>query len=93
MKRENTRVTNAQEGFDFLRFHFMTRFQKMHSKQVTYFYASKMAANRFRSKVRMLTKKSGVHIRKVEQVTGSLNLLIPGWSNYLNHSTASKTFL
>jgi len=70
----------------------MRRYQKRHGKQVTYFYPSRKAAERFRSKVRELTKKSIVHLRSVEQVIENLNLLILGWSNYFNHSTASKTY-
>ena len=92
LKAEKTGVTNAEEGFDFLSFHFMRRFQKRHGKEVTYFYPSQKAAERFRNKVRELTKKSIVHLRSVEQVIENLNLLILGWSNYFNHSTASKTY-
>ena len=92
LKAEKTKATNAHEGFDFLSFHFMRRYQMRHGKQVTYFYPSKKAAERFRSKVRELTKKSIVHLRSVEQVIENLNLLIMGWSNYFNHSTASNTY-
>ena len=92
LKAEKRGVTNAQDGFDFLSFHFMRRFQKRHGKQVTHFYPSRKAAVRFRSKVRELTKKSIVHITSVEHVIKNLNLLILGWSNYFNHGTASKTY-
>jgi len=92
LKAEKTKATNAHEGFDFLSFHFMRRYQKRHGKQVTYFYPSRKAAKNFRGKVRELTKKSIVHLRSVEQVIENLNLLILGWSNYFNHSTASKTY-
>jgi hypothetical protein len=87
LKAEKTGVTNGRVGFDFLSFHFMRRFQKRHGKEVTYFYPSKKAAKRFRSKVRELTKKSIVHLSSVEQVIENLNLLILGWSNYFHRST------
>jgi group II intron reverse transcriptase/maturase len=51
LKAEKIKATNAHEGFDFLSFHFMRRYQKRHGKQVTYFYPSKKAAERFRSKI------------------------------------------
>lgn len=38
LKAEKTGVTKAEEGFDFLSFHFMRHFQKRHGKEVTYFY-------------------------------------------------------
>jgi hypothetical protein len=75
LKTEKSKVPNAHEGFDFLSFHFMRRYQMRHGKQVTHFYPSRKAAETFRSKVRELTKKSIVHLRSVEQVIENLNLL------------------
>jgi hypothetical protein len=60
---------------------------KGHGKQVTYFYPSKRAAERFRSKVCELMKKSIIRLRSVEQVIENLNMLILGWSN---HSTMAQ---
>jgi RNA-directed DNA polymerase len=93
LSEDKSRVTTAEEGFDFLSFHFFRKFRIKHGKLVTVYYPSKKAVGRFKDKVRVLTAKRLAFSKDEERLVLELNRLIVGWSNYFNHSNALGTYL
>ncbi len=89
---EKTNITTAQEGFDFLGFHFVRRRNEYRKKDVTYFHPSVKAVRKFRDKVRDIIPLTKSHVKSEEQAVNELNLLITGWSNYFNHSNANRAY-
>jgi RNA-directed DNA polymerase len=92
LNENKSRITTAKEGFDFLGFRFLRRFENWKGKEMTRFFPSKLAERRFRDKVKLLTAKSVTHVKDEKQLAQELNQLITGWSNYFNHSTASQSY-
>lgn len=88
---EKSRITKAEDGFDFLSFHFVRR-RNWRGKVVTAFFPCKGAVARFKEKVRALTSKSVAGLKDEEKLVLQLNRLIFGWSNYFNHSNANKVY-
>ena len=89
---EKTRITTAQQGFDFLGFHFVRAWNDRRNKDVTYVYPSVKSVRKFRDKVRDIIPLTKSHVKSEEQAVRELNLLITGWSNYFNHSNASRAY-
>jgi RNA-directed DNA polymerase len=92
LSQGKARIVTADEGFDFLGFRFLRRFEFRMGKEVTRFFPSKSAVRKFRDKVRDLTRRTITHTKDESQLAKELNLLIIGWSNYFNHSNASETY-
>ncbi len=92
LREDKSRITTAKEGFDFLGFHFLRRFEFRKGKEVTRFFPSKATVRKFRDKVRELTARGVTHVKDERQLAKELNLLIVGWTNYFNHSNASETY-
>jgi RNA-directed DNA polymerase len=92
LSQGKSRIVTADEGFDFLGFRFLRRFEFRMGKEVTRFFPSKSAVRKFRDKVRDLTRRTITHTKDESQLAKELNLLIIGWSNYFNHSNASETY-
>jgi group II intron reverse transcriptase/maturase len=92
VSEDKSKITTAREGFDFLGFHFLRRFESRKGKEVSRFFPSKAAVRKFRDKVRKLTAKTVVHTKDERQLANELNSLITGWTNYFNHSNASRTY-
>jgi RNA-directed DNA polymerase len=92
LSQGKSRIVTAGEGFDFLGFHFLRRFEFRIGKEVTRFFPSKSAVRKFRDKVRELTRRTVTHTKDEFQLVKELNSLIIGWSNYFNHSNASETY-
>lgn len=90
---DKSRVTTAEQGFDFLSFHFFRRFRAKHGKMVTVYHPSKKAVERFKDKVRVLTARRLAFSKDEERLVLELNRLIVGWSNYFNHSNVLGTYL
>lgn len=91
LAEKKSRIAGAEEGFDFLSFHFVRRYN-WHGKLVTAFFPCKGAVTRFKDKVRALTARQTVHFKDEEKLVLELNWLIFGWSNYFNHSNAYVTY-
>ena len=89
---EKTKVTTAQNGFDFLGFHFVRKRNECRKKEVTYFQPSVKAVRKFRDRVRDIIPLTKSHMKSEEQAVSELNLLITGWSNYFNHSNANRIY-
>ncbi len=92
LSAEKSRVATAKEGFDFLSFHFLRRFYLWQGTEVTHFFPSRGATERFREKVGVFASKKVSHIKDEDQLAQELNSFIIGWTSYFNHSHASETY-
>jgi RNA-directed DNA polymerase len=93
LSEDKSRVTTAEQGFDFLSFHFFRRFRAKYGKRVTVYHPSKKAVERFKGKVRILTARHLAFSKDEKRLVLELNRLIVGWSNYFNHSNVLGTYL
>ena len=89
---EKSRITTAEEGFDFLGFHFMRKQSKEREKEVTLFFPSKRSKSSFMRKASEITHRNHAHTKSEDDVINELNLLIRGWTGYFNHSHASRVY-
>ena len=92
LSSEKSRITTAEEGFDFLGFHFLRRHKPSRKKDVTLFFPSGRSKSSFMRKASEITHRKHAHTKSEKEVVGEMNLLIRGWTNYFNHSHASRTF-
>lgn len=92
LNAEKSRITTAQEGFDFLGFHFVRKWSSFRKKRVTYIYPSKRSVNRFREKVAAIIPRRLAHLKPMDVAVRQLNSLIRGWHNYYSHTNASGIF-
>lgn len=84
LSEEKTRITQIDEGFDFLGFNVRKYVGKLLIKP------SKPAVKRFLDDIRGLIKANKA--AKAEELTRQLNGKIGGWANYYRHVVAKKTF-
>lgn len=89
---EKSRITTAEEGFDFLGFHFIRRYRARKGKKVTFFFPSKKSKSSFIGKASEITHRRHAHTKSEAEIISELNLLIRGWTNYFNHSNASRAY-
>jgi group II intron reverse transcriptase/maturase len=92
LSAEKSRVTTAEEGFDFLGFHFIRRQNKHREKEVTFFFPSKKSKSSFMKKASEITHRRHAHTKSEADVIKELNFLIRGWTNYFNHSHATRVY-
>lgn len=90
--REKSSVITAEDGFDFLGFHFIRKVSHVSGKPVTKVYPSAGSMRKFREKVKALTSIHLTHIKSMNTLIDELNSLIRGWTNYFNHTNASKQY-
>lgn len=87
---EKTRIVEAEEGFDFLGFHFLRRFSQEKDKRVTWWFPSTKSKRRIRERLHALTGTEclarGTFSGIVEEVAGTLR----GWGEYFRRSNASS---
>ena len=86
-----SRITTAKEGFDFIGFHFFRRYITRKGKEVTILQPSRKAVKNFREKAKQILNRKNLAINEEEAVR-RLNYLITGWTNYFNHSNASRIY-
>ena len=92
LSAEKSRITTAEEGFDFLGFHFIRRQNRERKKEVTFFFPSSKSKSSFMRKASEITHRNHAHTKSEADVINDLNLLIRGWTNYFNHSHASRIY-
>jgi len=87
-----TRVVMAEEGFDFLGFHFVRRYSRKWGMRRTFTFPSHDSMNHAREEIRRLTDKRQVGWMKVPDIIERVNRFIRGWAEYYKHTNASKAF-
>ena len=91
LNEEKSRITTAKEGFDFIGFHFFRRYIARKGKDVVIFQPSKKAVKNFREKAKQVLNRKKLAMGEEEAVK-RLNYLITGWTNYFNHTNASRIY-
>jgi hypothetical protein len=77
LNESKSRITTAREGFDFVGFHFLRRFERRKGSEVTRFFPSRGAVSKFRNRVRELTGgRTAAHIKDEKQLAKELNMCV-----------------
>jgi hypothetical protein len=79
----------ADEGFDFLGFHFHKKPSKRTRRLVPYAWPSGKAMRGMRAKIRQQTERCRLRVDLAELVAG-LNRVIRGWRNYFRVGNSTK---
>lgn len=82
-------VRMADDGFDFLGFHFHKKPSKRTRRLVPYAWPSGKAMRGVRAKIRQQTERCRLRVDLAELVTG-LNRVIRGWRNYFRVGNSTK---
>lgn len=80
------------EGFDFLGFHFLRRFDRKRGKTVTYFVPAHKNIVRVRRKVSEATDRRLMGVKGVPEIVKDVNAILRGWRNYFRVSDAAGAF-
>ena len=92
LNTDKSRITTAENGFDFLGYHFVRKWNSLRNKHITYNYPSVKAINNLREGIKQTLQKRTAHHIPMEYVIKRLNDLIRGWYNYYSHTNASQIF-
>jgi len=87
LSQEKTLVTHA-EGFVFLGHRIQQ--VRVDGREVLRTFPSKGSLQRVKEKVKRLTARSTIHL-SLEQLLGTLNPVLRGWSNYFRFDAAKRT--
>lgn len=92
VNEEKTRLTTAQEGFDFLGVHFRKRPTRRDARRwYCYAWPSRRSMQRIRDKVRTAV---GVETQlSLAEKVGYLNPILRGWGNYFRCLNSSEQFV
>ncbi len=91
LNEEKSRIVTAREGFDFIGFHFFRRYIARKGREITIFQPSKKAVRNFREKAKKILNRKNLSMDEDEAVK-RINHLIAGWTNYFNHTNASRIY-
>jgi RNA-directed DNA polymerase len=93
MNEEKSRITTAEEGFNFLgyAFAFKRGYSPRYQKLVTHIYPTPDAIKRIIKKVTQLTYRNRLH-ESVETIVGDLNASLLGWTEYYRHTASIRRF-
>ena len=84
-----THITHVDKGFDFLGHHI--RRVPWRGRRVARTYPSKKSLETIKRKVRSWTGRSTTYLT-LEQLLRQLNPVVRGWTTYLRHDAAKRTF-
>lgn len=91
LSAEKTRLTNINEGFDFLGWHIKRRKKKGTQDQYRiYTYASKKSLRSIITKIRSLTHRTAYST--LAELIQRINPVIRGWCEYFRHGVSKRTF-
>jgi len=68
------------------------RYSNIKKRNLVRTYPSRKSMEKFRARVKDLAKISKTHIKTMRELIEELNALIRGWTNYFNHTNASKQY-
>ena len=92
LNMDKTRLTTAEDGFDFLGIHFIRRYEKWRNKDMTRMFPSAKSVRKFRDKVRDISSRKKAFKKDESTVIAEMNTLIRGWTGYFNHTNASRIY-
>lgn len=92
LSAEKTRLISAEEGFDFLGFHFVRHYSRRRGKRVTRWFPSEKSKKRIFERVRQLTDKSLLSVSNPYEAGKAVALALRGWGEYFRRSMASEVF-
>lgn len=92
MEKSGVVKLNQRNGFNFLGFRFVRRYDKRKSKEVTLFFPSHEATNDFKRNLCEIASIKHCSKKSEEQLVAEANRLILGWSEYYNHSNPSSAY-
>ncbi len=92
MSSEKTRLVSAEEGFDFLGFHFVRHHSKRGGKRVTRWFPSGKSHRRISERIRQLTDKSLLAESNPYEARKAVIAALRGWGEYFRHSMAGEVF-
>ncbi|AXI24013.1 group II intron reverse transcriptase/maturase [Cardinium endosymbiont of Sogatella furcifera] len=91
INEEKSRMTTAEEGFNFLGYAFKRGYSPRYQKPVTHMYPTPDAIKRIIKKVTQLTYRNRLH-ESVETIVKDLNASLLGWTEYYRHTASSRRF-
>ena len=92
LNADKSRVTDIVEGFDFLGIHYQKRYSHIRKRDTVRMYPSRKSMEKFRQKVKDLTKLTKTHIKSMDVLIGEINALTRGYTNYFNHTNATLQY-
>ena len=92
LSAEKTRMVVAEDGFDFLGFHFRRRYDPRRGKRVTRWYPSAKSEGHIRERVRELTETRTLATGTPFTARDALVKVLRGWAEYAQRSMAWETF-
>src|SRR5688500_18226810 len=90
LSHAETKVSNIDEGLDFLGFRIMRRRTQGTIKRMVYTYPSKKVLTSIVGRVLALTRRSSHPTLAV--LLRQLNLVLRGWCTYFRHGVSKATF-
>ena len=92
LNEEKTGITEAENGFDFLGFHFVRHFSRRRNKRVTRWFPSKKSLKAIRQKIREKTGNKALSTMTPWNALKEVETTLKGWSNYFKHSICGQPF-
>ena len=92
LSEEKTRLVTAEQGFDFLGFHFVRHYSRMRKKRVTRWIPSHKARVHIKQNIREKTDKSNLSTATPYDAKQTVTRTLTGWYQYFRHSMSTETF-
>jgi group II intron reverse transcriptase/maturase len=92
LNEEKTRLVTAEEGFDFLGFHFIRHYSRRKGKRVTRWFPSPKSKQKIRSRIKEMTAKQRLSSMTPYEAKAELERTLTGWYGYFRHSMCSPAF-
>ena len=89
---EKTRVVMAEEGFDFLGFHFRRAHDSRRNKRKTVWFPSAKSERKVRERIHELTKPRALSSGTLETIAQEVAEVLRGWGGYFRYSLARAAF-
>lgn len=90
LSTEKTRIVKANEGFDFLGFHFTRVYSHRRRRNVIRWFPSEKAENSIRRRMREVTERSRLATTLPDEAREILMPILRGWGNYFAYGTVSS---
>jgi RNA-directed DNA polymerase len=89
---EKTRVVMAEDGFDFLGFHFVRAYDSKRDKRTSFWFPSAKSERAVRARIRSLTGPRALRRGTLETTTTTVVEVLRGWGGYFRYSLAAPAF-